>query len=97
MPKDRTLPLLLDALDVQSDESRPLKLIIYGLRSTTAIRPSPSNEYALDYVREHLAERDYYFRYDGNPLVVIFLNGENRDIGEIESRNDYFELRRIRP
>jgi hypothetical protein len=96
LPKDRTLPLLLEALEDQGDEPRKLKLIIW-LEKYLANPTAAEYEYALDYVREHLAEKDYYFRYNGKPLVVTFLNGENRDIGEIESCNDYFELRRIRP
>ena len=96
LPKDRTLPLLLEALANQDGEPRKLKLIIW-LEKYYGNPTVAQYEYALDYVREHLAEKDYYFRYKGKPLVVTFLNGENRDIGEIESRNDYFELRRIRP
>jgi hypothetical protein len=53
--------------------------------------------FALNYVREHLAEKDFYFHYEGRPLVLTYLNGRNDAIDEIEWENDYFTLRRIRP
>jgi hypothetical protein len=96
IPRDPTLPLLVDALAHQENESRQLKLIIWLEKYYT----NPSLEeyrYALDYVKEHLANQPFYFHYRGKPLIVTYLNGDNTAIDEIEWENDFFSLRRIRP
>jgi len=48
-------------------------------------------------VREHFAQLDFYFHYQGKPLVVTYHNGQNDAIDEIEWENTFFTLRRIRP
>ncbi len=96
LPKDKTLKLLLEALSNQEGESHKLKLIIWlekYLENPTAAQ----YEYALGYVREHLAGQDFYFMYNGKPLVVAFLNLRNDAINEVECKTDDIELRRIRP
>jgi len=96
LPKDRVLPMLVDALSDQEHESRKLQLIIW-LEKYLDNPTVEQYDYALDYVREHLAERDFYFRFNGKPLVVTFLNGRNDAINEIECKTNDIELRRIRP
>jgi len=96
LPKDRTLPLLLDALDNQSGEARQLKLIIW-LEKYLANPTLEQYQYAFDYVREHMAGKDYYFQYNGKPLIVPFLNCENRAVAEAAWRNNDFEVRYVRP
>ncbi|MCX6993807.1 MAG: hypothetical protein NT011_11795 [Kiritimatiellaeota bacterium] len=99
LPKDTTLHLLLKELAHQQGESRKLKLCMWLERYVD----NPSVEhyrFALNYIRTHMAEQDYYYRYKGRPLVVPFLNGlpdANRAIEVIEFENTYFELHRIRP
>lgn len=99
LPNETTLPLLMHELAHQDGESRQLKLCLWLERYVD----NPSLEqyrFALDYIRRHLAEQDYYYRYQGRPLVVTYLNGlpgANRAIDEIEYENTYFSLRRIRP
>jgi hypothetical protein len=93
---DRALALLAEELAHQEDEPRKLKLIIWLEKYVT----NPTLEqycYALDYVRRNLAEKDFYFRYAGRPLMVTYHNGQNDAIDEVEWENDYFTLRRIRP
>jgi hypothetical protein len=96
LPNDQTLALLAEELAHQEGESRRLQLIIW--LEKFASNPSLEDyRFALRYVREHLAEKDFYFRYAGRPLVVTYHNGQNDAIDEIAWENDYFTLRRIRP
>ncbi len=96
LPKDKTLKLLVEALSKQEQEGRKLKLIIW-LEKYLENPTVAQYDFALDYVREHLADRDFYFHYGGKPLVVTFLNCRNDAISEVESRTHDIELRRIRP
>ena len=96
LPNDRALALLTQELAHQDDEPRKLSLIIW-LEKYFVNPTLDSYRFALHYVREHLTEQPYYYRYDGKPLVVTYHNGNNDSIDEIEWDNDYFSLRRIRP
>jgi hypothetical protein len=96
LPKDRVLPMLVEALSDQDHEHRKLQLIIW-LEKYLGNPTVEQYDYALNYVREHLAERDSYFRYNARPLVVAFLNGRNDAINEIECTTNDIEIRRIRP
>ena len=96
LPRDRALALLVEALEHQEGEERKLQLIIY----VEKYMGNPSlEEYrcALNYVRENLAEKDFYYRYEGRPLVVTYHGGRDDAIDEIEWENDYFTLHRVRP
>jgi hypothetical protein len=96
LPKDRTLSMLTAALADQSGESRTLKLIIW--LEKYAENPSLEQyEFALDWIRGHFSEKDWYYRYRGKPLVLTYLNGDSQAIDELEFRNTYFQLRRVRP
>jgi glycoprotein endo-alpha-1,2-mannosidase len=96
IPNDRTLALLLDHLSSQDRERRRLQLCMW-LEKYASNPATADYEFALGYIREHLAHEDFYFRYHGRPLVVTYLNGESDAIDEVEWGNSYFELRRIRP
>jgi hypothetical protein len=94
--KDRVLHWLMEALENQQGEPRKLQLVIWLERYAS----NPGLEeyrHALNFVRQNLAEQPYYFRYQGRPLVVTYLNGDSKDIDELEWENQYFNLRRIRP
>ncbi len=94
--KDRVLMWLMEALENQPDEPRKLQLIIW-LERYAANPGIEEYHHALNFVRQHLAEKPYYYRYQGCPLVVTYLNGESKDIDQLEWENEYFSLRRIRP
>ncbi|MCE5321748.1 hypothetical protein LLG46_00365 [bacterium] len=97
--KDRALAMLLEMLAHQENESRQLQLFIY-LEHYVSDPTLDELEFALDYMREHMCENSYYYRYHGKPLVVCYLNGDAPGMAEIEKNRkytDYFELRRIRP
>jgi len=98
LPNETPLQLLLEELAHQEGESRKLKLCMWLERY--ADNPSIEHyRFALDYIRKHMAEQDYYYRYQGRPLVVTYLNGlpgANRAIDEVEYENTFFTLRRIR-
>lgn len=96
LPRDKVLKLLVEALSDQYQEPRKLQLIIW-LEKYLDNPTVEQYDYALNYVREHLAERDFYFRFNGKPLVVAFLNGRNDAINEIECKTNDIEIRRIRP
>lgn len=99
LPHDKTLQLLLCELSDQKGESRKLKLCMWLERY--ADNPSLEHyRFALNYIKEYMAEEDFYFRYKSRPLIVSYISGHpgtNRAIEEIECENTYFELRRIRP
>ena len=96
LPNDRALALLVDELSHQEHEPRKLQLIIW----LEAWNSNPSAEqyrFGLDYVRDHLADRDFCYGYNGLPLVVTYLNNDNEAINEIEWETRDLALRRIRP
>jgi hypothetical protein len=94
--RDETLKLLMRELSDQHDETRKLKLCIW-LEKYIEIPSLEQYEFALNYIREHLAGEDYYYHYHGKPLVVTYLNGASPSIDAIEHKNRIFALRRIRP
>jgi hypothetical protein len=97
LPRDKTLPLLLQELANQQSESRKLKLIIW-LEVYWGM-PTPAEcQFVFDYIKEHLAGCDFYFRYKGKPLVTPFLNADLDQLDEVFEKNrDDFEIRCIRP
>jgi len=96
IPKDRTLPLLIEELSHQDGESRKLQLVIW-LEKWFENPTLEQYRYGLDYVREHLAEQPFYYQYQGKPLVVTYLNGVNDAIDVIEQDNTFYTLRRVQP
>ncbi len=96
MAGDRALPMLADALSNQEGETRKLQLAIY-IEKYNGNPTEEEYEAALSFIRENLADRDFYFRYKGKPLVTPYLNTYPDSIDEVEWRNDDFTFRRIRP
>jgi len=94
LPKDQCLPLLLEALENQPDEARKLKLIVW-LEKYLGYPTVAQYQFALDYVRKHLVEKDYYFRYRGKPLVVAFPSWDNEAFAEVTRRTPDFEMRAV--
>lgn len=88
--------MLVEELAHQEGESRKLQLLIW-LEKWNENPTVAQYHYGLDYVREHLADRDFYFRYQGKPLVLTYLNGESEAIDTIEQENTFFALRRVKP
>ena len=96
LPNDKVLPMLVEALSHQQNEARKLKLVIW-LEKYAANPSLEQYRYALDTIRDQFAQKDFYFQYQGKPLVVTYHNGQNDAIDEIEWENQFFSLRRIRP
>jgi hypothetical protein len=96
LPKDKTLPLLVQELANQQNESRKLKLIIW-LELYWGMPTAAEYQYAFDYIKKNLAGCDFYFHYKGKPLVVPYLNGPFDDVDEVFEKNrEDFEVRCIR-
>jgi hypothetical protein len=97
LPKQKTLKLLAEELSHQEKETRKLKLVVWMERWNS----NPTAEqykFALDYVRENLANRDFYFRLDGKPLVLTYLNGPSPAVDKIDHEyKQFFTLRRVSP
>jgi hypothetical protein len=96
LPKDKTLPLLVKELANQSKESRKLQLVIW-LEKWASDPTIEQYRYGLNYVREHLADKPFYYRYKGHPLALTYLNGGNETISAVEKENTRFTMRRVRP
>jgi hypothetical protein len=55
-------------------------------------------KFALDYVRKNLADRDFYYRLYGKPLVTTYLNGPSPDVDKLDQEyKQFFTLRRVSP
>jgi hypothetical protein len=95
LPKQKTLQLLVEELSHQEKETRKLKLVLWFEKWNS----NPTGEqyrFGLDYVRKNLAERDFYFRLDGKPLVITYLNGVAPDVEKVEREFEAFlTLRRV--
>ena len=96
MKKDQVLKWIMEALENQEKETRKLKLIIY----LEKYDGNPSlKEYhsALGYIREHIANRPYYFRWQNKPMVLTYMNGDKSPAqDQLEKETSDFTLRRIR-
>jgi hypothetical protein len=97
LPKQKTLQLITEELSHQEKETRKLKLVIWMERWNS----NPTGEqykFALDYVRKKLANRDFYYRMDGKPLVLTYLNGPAPDVDKLDQEyRQFFTLRRVSP
>jgi len=96
LSRDRSLHLLADELSNQRNESRKLSLCVW-IEKYADDPTVEEYQCVMDYVRAHFSDKDWYYRYNGKPLIVTYLNGVNRAVGQIERDNRYFELRRVRP
>ena len=96
LPNDKALTLLVNELSHQEQESRKIQLIIW-LEAWNSNPTVEQYRFGMNYIRENLAHRDFYYHYNGAPLVVTYLNGDNNAINEIEWETRDLTLRRIRP
>jgi hypothetical protein len=97
LPKDKTLKLILQDLANQQNEPRKLKLIIWF--EAYMVMPTASEyDFGFSYVKQYLAEKDFYFRYHGKPLVLPYLNTDYIDAVDkvFEKQRDYFEVRPVK-
>ncbi|MGA2255310.1 MAG: glycoside hydrolase family 99-like domain-containing protein, partial [Thermoguttaceae bacterium] len=95
LPKQKTLQLLVDELSHQEKEPRKLKLVVWMEKWNS--NPTPGQyKFGLDYIRKNLANRDFYYRLDGKPLVLSYLNGPAPDHAKIEQDNQqFFTIRHV--
>jgi hypothetical protein len=97
LPKDKALALLLKELSDPEGEGGHFKLIIW-LEKYWSMPTAAEYAYAFTYIKEHLANRDLYFKYEGKPLVVPYLNGVLGDLDDtFEKYRGEFAIRYIRP
>ena len=97
LPKQKTLQLLEHELSHQEKETRKLRLVVWMEKWNS--NPTPQQyKFALDYVLKNLADRDFYYRVDGKPLVLTYLNGPAPDLDKIDQHySPYLTLRRVSP
>lgn len=97
LSKQKTLQLIAAELSHQQGETRPLKLALWIEKWNS--NPTPEQyRFGLEYIREHLADRDFYFRVDGKPLVITYLNRPSPEIDAIDRENESrFALQRVSP
>ena len=97
LPKQKTLQLLAEELSHQEKETRKLKLVVW-MEKWNSNPTAEQYRFGLDYVRKNLADRDFYYRLDGKPLVMTYLNGPAPALDKIDRENEqFFTLRRVSP
>jgi hypothetical protein len=97
LPKQKTLQLIAEELSHQEKEARKLKLVVW-MEKWNSNPTADEYKFGFDYLRKNLADRDFYFRLDGKPLVMTYLNGPAPDHAKIEKENEpYFTIRHISP
>lgn len=97
LPKQKTLKLLMEELSHQENESRKLKLVVWLERWNS--NPSADEyRFALDYLRKNVVNHDFYFQFEGKPLVVRYFNAPAPNFSAIDQEySEFFTLRRITP
>ena len=97
LPKQKTLQLIVGELSRQDRETRQLKLVLW-LEKWNANPTAEQYRFGLDYIREHLAQSAFYFRLDGKPLVVTYLNGASPEIDALDREYaPFLTIRRLSP
>lgn len=97
LPKQKTLQLLVDELSHQEKESRKLKLAMW-IEKWNANPTADQYRFGLDYIQRHLANRDFYYRLDGKPLVLRYLNDPAPDFSSTDAQfASTMTLRKISP
>jgi hypothetical protein len=95
LPEQKTLQFLVEELSHQEKETRKLKLVIW-MEKWNSNPTAEEYRFGLDYVRKNLAGRDFYFQYEGKPLVMTYLNGGAPGLVQVEEENkSFFTFRRI--
>lgn len=95
LAKQKTLQLLVEELSAQEKEARKLKLVVWLEKWNS--NPTPEQyAFGFDYIRKHLADRDFYYRLDGKPLVMTYHNGPAPNLVKIDQENEpFFAIRHI--
>jgi len=95
LPQQKTLQLLVEELSHQEKETRKLKLVIW-MEKWNSNPTVEEYRFGMDYVRKNLANRDFYYHFEGKPLVMTYLNGRAPDLDKVDEENkSFFTLRRI--
>jgi hypothetical protein len=95
LPKQKTLRLLVEELSHQEKEVRKLSLVVW-LEKWNSNPTAEQYRFGFDYIRKNLADRDFYYRLDGKPLIVSYLNGPAPDHARVERDNEaFFTIRHI--
>ena len=97
LPKQKTLQLIVEELSHQAKEARKLQLALW-LEKWNSNPTAEQYRFGLEYVRRNLAPRDFYYRLDGKPLVMTYLNGASPEIDALDREYEpYLAIRRITP
>ncbi len=97
LPKQKTLQILVDELSHQQKEKRKLKLALW-LEKWNGNPTAEQYRFALDYVRKNLANKEFYYRLEGKPLILRYLNDPAPDFSVIDTEfSPFFTLRKISP
>jgi hypothetical protein len=97
LPKQKTLQLLVEELSHQEKETRKLQLVLW-MEKWNSNPTAEQYRFGLDYIRNNLANRGFYYRLDDKPLVVTYLNGSAPEIDKIDREYEqFFTLRRLSP
>jgi hypothetical protein len=97
LPKQKTLQLLVEELSHQEKETRQLKLVVW-MEKWNSNPSAEQYKFGFDYIRKNLANRDFYYRMDGKPLVLTYLNGPAPALDKIDQEyKPFFSLRRVSP
>ncbi len=93
----KTLQILVDELSHQKKEKRKLKLALW-IEKWNSNPQKEEYRFGLDYIRKNLAEKDFYYRLDGKPLVVRYLNDPAPDFSSVDADEaNYLTIRKISP
>lgn len=97
LPKQKTLQLLVEELAHQEKETRKLKLVIW--MEKWSVNPTVEEyKFGMEYVRKNLANRDFYYHFEGKPLIMTYVNGPAPELDKIDDEyKSIFTLRRISP
>jgi len=97
LPKQKTLQMLVRELAHQEKETRKLKLALW-IEKWNSNPTADQYRFALDYIRTHLADKSFYYRLDGKPFVLRYLNSPAPDFSAIDAEfSPYLTLRNISP
>jgi hypothetical protein len=97
LPKQKTLQLIVEELSHQEGETRKLQLALW-LEKWNANPTAEQYRFGLEYIRERLAQNAFYFRLDGKPLVVTYLNGASSEIDALDREYaPFLTIRRLSP
>lgn len=88
---DRWTHLFMKALELQPADERPLKGCII-LEDYCKSPNAEEAKKAADYIYANWAQQDYYFRYRGKPLLLIFWDPKRLEPGWADWQEDRFTV-----